>query len=72
MFERIIRLLIGICFLAIAYYIIVWVIAAIGIPIPPHVLQILLVIFVLLAILYIYRLFAGSWNFTLFPPDPPK
>ena len=71
MFERIIRALIALCFLAIIYYIVLWVISVLGIPIPPHVVQILLVIFVLLGILYIYRLFAGSWTFSLFPPDTP-
>lgn len=60
MVERIIYALIYLCVLAIGYYLIIWVLGAIGIHIPPMVLQILLVILVLVAILILWRLFSGS------------
>jgi hypothetical protein len=60
MFGNVIRALIYLCFLAIAYYLIIWVLGSIGIHIPPMVLTILGVIFVLVAILVLYNLFWGS------------
>lgn len=68
-FEAIIRALIYICFIALGYYLILWVLAAIGIMIPHMVVVVLGVILVLVAILVMFRLFApwiGGWS--LFPP----
>ena len=44
MFERIIYALIYLCLLFILYWIIIWVLGALGIALPPHVLQIAMVI----------------------------
>ena len=60
MIERIIYALIYICGLALAYWLIVWVLGAIGLALPHMVLVILGVIMVLVAILILWRLFAGS------------
>ncbi len=60
MFERIIYALLYLCAIAIGYYLILWVLSAIGIAIPHMVAQILLVMLVLVAILILWRLFAGS------------
>jgi hypothetical protein len=57
MFGNIIRALIYLCFLAIAYYLIIWVLAGIGIHIPQMVMNILGIILVLVAILVLYNLF---------------
>lgn len=73
-FERVVRALIYICFLALGFYLILWVLSAIGFALPYMVITILKVIFVLFAILLLFRLFGdaawfqGPW----FPgPKPP-
>jgi hypothetical protein len=60
MVEKIIYALIYICGIALAYYLIVWVLGAIGLALPHMVLVILGVVLVLVAILILWRLFAGS------------
>lgn len=60
MVERVIYALIYICGIALCYFLIVWVLGAIGLHLPPMVLNILLVVLVLVAILVLWRLFAGS------------
>ncbi len=67
MFERIIYALIYLCALFIAYWVIVWVVGSLGIALPPHVLQILMVIMVLVAILVLYRLFFVGTSFRMWP-----
>lgn len=62
MFGALIRSLIFICFIALAYYLVVWVLGAIGLHIPQPVLVILGVILVLIAILVLYRLWAPHWS----------
>ena len=62
MFGQILRALIYLCFMAIAYYLVIWVLGAIGIAIPTIVLHIIGVIFVLVAILILYQLFAPYWG----------
>jgi len=57
MFGNLIRALIYLCFLALAFYLIVWVIAELGIALPVMVVHIIGVIFVLVAILVLYQLF---------------
>ena len=59
--------LIYLCLLFILYWIIVWVIGALGIALPPHVLQIAMVIMILIAILILYRLFFVGTNFKIWP-----
>jgi hypothetical protein len=46
-----------------------WVLGAIGIHLPPMVVNILIVVLVLVAILILWRLFAGS-NFPWWPRGP--
>lgn len=60
MVERVIYALIYICGIALCYFLIIWVLGAIGLHLPPMVLNILLVVLVLVAILVLWRLFAGS------------
>ena len=68
MLEIIIRALIYICCLALGFYLIVWVLAAIGLHFPPMVENIIMVILVLVAILVLFRLFAPRLgNFRWFP-----
>jgi hypothetical protein len=67
MFERVIYGLIYLCLLVIAYWIIIWVLGALGIALPPHVAQIVMVIVVLVAILVLYRLFFVGTNFRIWP-----
>jgi drug/metabolite transporter (DMT)-like permease len=55
-FERIVRALIYVCFIAAAYYLIIWVIGQLGIALPAMVMHILAVILVLFAILILVRL----------------
>lgn len=57
MIERVIRALIYLCVIAICYYLILWVLAALGIHIPAQILTIMMVIFALIAILVLIRLF---------------
>lgn len=64
--ERVIRALIYLCCIALAYYLILWVLASIGIVIPIMVAHIILVILVLVAILVLVRLFVGA-GIRLFP-----
>lgn len=73
-FEALIRALIYLCLIALAFFLCVWVLAEIGLALPYMVLTILKVIFVLVAILILVRLFYPWINgFTFFPPprNPP-
>ena len=58
MFETIIMLLIQLCLFAIVCYIILYVLAAIGVVIPPKVIQLFWVIVALIVILILYRALA--------------
>ena len=60
MFGRIIRALIYIGFLAMAFYLVVWFLAGIGLSFPPMVVHIFSMILVLIAILVLYNLFWGD------------
>jgi hypothetical protein len=60
MVERVIYALIYICGIALCYFLIIWVLGAIGLHIPGVVQNILLVVLVLVAILVLWRLFAGA------------
>ena len=63
MFESVIRALIGICLLAVCYFLILWVLGVIGLAIPHQVATILLVIIVLIATLILYRaVIAPYWG----------
>jgi hypothetical protein len=58
MVGRVIRALIYLCCVALLFYLCLWVIATLGIPLPGMVIVILKVIFVLVAILVLYQIFA--------------
>ena len=60
MVERVIYALIYICGIALCYFLIIWVLGAIGLHLPGTAVNILLVVLVLVAILVLWRLFAGS------------
>jgi hypothetical protein len=55
--ERIIRALLYLCVIALCFYLILWVLGALGIALPYMVVNILKVMFVLVAILILFRLF---------------
>lgn len=67
--ERVVRALIYIAFVVLAYYLIIWFLASIGIVLPAMVIKIIGVILVLMCVLVLVRLFAGSWpaNFRWWP-----
>jgi Zn-dependent protease with chaperone function len=56
MFGSVVRALIYLCFMALAYYLVIWVLGELGIMIPAMVMHIIIVIFVLIAILVLYQL----------------
>ena len=71
MFGALIRSLIFICLMVLAYHLVVWVLAAIGLALPHMVLVTLGVILVLVAILVLYRLWEphlGRVNWWGSPP----
>ena len=70
MLERVIYALLYLCGLAICYYLIIWVLGVLGIHIPAQILSILMVMFVLIAILVLVRLFWGA-GFPLWPRGGP-
>ncbi len=57
LFERVIRALIYLCVIALCFFLVVWVLGQLGIALPYMVISILKVIFVLVAILILVRLF---------------
>jgi hypothetical protein len=64
MVEAVIRLLIGLCLLVLCVFLILWVLAQLGIVIPAMVMKIVWVIVALIAVLLIVRAvrpFAGGW-----------
>jgi hypothetical protein len=75
-FESVIRALIYLCLIALAFFLCVWVFGVLGIALPAMVLKILMVIFVLIAILVLVRLFGPlvsgySWFGPGLPPPAP-
>lgn len=67
--EAVIRALIYLCCIALAFFLIVWVFGQLGIALPAMVLTILKVIFVLIAILVLVRLIWPSLSgISWFPP----
>lgn len=73
-FEALIRALIYLLLVAAAFFLCVWVFGQLGIVLPPPLLIIFKMIFVLVAILILVRLFYPFFaGFTFFPgpPGPP-
>lgn len=60
MLEAVITLLIYVCILALVFYLVIWVLGIIGVPLPAQALRILWVIFALIVILMLVRLFLGG------------
>jgi hypothetical protein len=69
MIERVIYALLYICAIALCYFLIIWVLGAIGLHLPAMVMNVLLVMLVLIAVLVLVRLFMGSG--IKFWPGPP-
>lgn len=66
MISSVIMMLIWICLLALAVYLILWVLTdVVGIPIPAKVIQILWVIVALIVILWLVQLVTGGAGFHL-------
>jgi hypothetical protein len=75
MVEALIRALIYLCCIALCFFLCIWVLGELGVNLPYMVINILKVIFVLIAILILYRLFAPVvTGYTWFPGprQPPK
>ena len=71
-FEALVRALIYILFMALAFYLCIWVLEVVGFHLPPHVEAILIAIFVLVAILVLARLFYPFvQGYNWFPPRNP-
>jgi hypothetical protein len=66
MVEAILRALLYLCSIALVFWLVVWALGELGIALPGMVIHILMVMFVLVAVLVLWRLFAGK--ITLFPP----
>jgi hypothetical protein len=67
-FEALIRALIYLCVIALCFFLSLWVLGELGIMLPAMVITILKVIFILVAILILVRLFAPFvTNVKLFP-----
>jgi hypothetical protein len=56
MLESVIMFLIYVCIVALVFYLIIWVLGAIGVSLPDIVIKILWVIFALIVILFLVRL----------------
>jgi hypothetical protein len=71
-FEALIRALIYLCCVALAFFLCVWVLGELGVTLPYMVINILKVIFCLIAILILVRLFAPAMTgYVWFPPRKP-
>lgn len=60
MLETVIRALISLCLIVLCVYLVLWVLAQLGITLPAIVIQILWIIVVLVAILYLFRIVSAS------------
>ncbi len=73
MFERVCYALLYLCGIFLCYYLIMWVLAELGIRIPEMVLHVLWVMLVIIAVLVLFRLFRGSFGrLRIWPNDPPR
>lgn len=57
LFERVVRALIYLCVVGICFFLCIWVLGMLGVALPAMVLTLLKVIFVLVALLVLVRLF---------------
>ncbi len=58
MVGQVIRALIYICVMALLFYLVLWVLAAIGFALPAVIEKILIVIFILICLLVLWQLFS--------------
>ncbi len=72
LFEAVVKALIFICLVVLAYYLIFWVLGTIGLAVPIMVQHIVLVIIILIAVLILARLFWPFLSQPWFPPRPPQ
>lgn len=71
-FEALIRALIYLCVVALCFFLCIWVLGVLGIALPMMVITILKVIFALIAILILVRLFLPALSgYNWFPPRSP-
>lgn len=71
-FEAIVRILIIIGLIVLAFILIVWALGQFGIVLPGQVLNILKVIIALVAILWIARIVVPVWSTPWFTRNPPN
>lgn len=70
--EAVVRALLYLCAIALVFYLTIWVLGAIGLQLPAMVVTILQVMFVLIAVLVLVRLFWPTLaGITWFPPRGP-
>lgn len=70
--EAVIRALLYLCCIALAFFLILWVLGSIGVALPVMVITILKVMFVLIAILVLVRLFFPIFSgYQWFGPPRP-
>ncbi len=58
--AAIVGFLITICIIAAVFYLVIWVLGQIGVPLPGQVIKILWVIFALIVLLALYHMFSGA------------
>lgn len=58
--DALVSFLITLLILAAVFYLVLWVLGVIGVPLPAKVIQILWCIFALVALLALYHMFAGG------------
>ena len=64
--DAIVGFLITVCIIAAVFYLVIWVLGQIGVPLPGQVIKILWVIFALIVLLALYHMFAGGLTFPKF------
>lgn len=62
MLEAVIRFLITMCLIALCVFLVIWVLGAIGIVLPPMVVKIIWIIAALVAVLFLVRLLRPYWG----------
>ncbi len=60
MIESVIMMLIYICIIALVFYLVIYVLGVLGVPLPPKVMQILWLIFGLIVVLWLVQVFLGG------------
>lgn len=58
--DALVSFLITICIIAAIFYLVIWVLGQIGVPLPVQVIKILWVIFALIVLLALYHVLVGA------------